>query len=64
MTALNMKSSFFVRDYMSGLRNYTAAKVMEIISDLRTFDARSKGVDNLSASQGDLLKELVYRIMH
>jgi DNA polymerase-3 subunit delta len=37
---------------------------MTIISDLRTFDARSKGVDNVSASQGELLKELVFRIMH
>jgi DNA polymerase-3 subunit delta len=64
MNALNMKSSFFVRDYTTGLRNYNANKVMEIISDLRTFDARSKGVDNISASQGDLLKELVYRILH
>jgi DNA polymerase-3 subunit delta len=64
MNALNMKSAYFVRDYMTGLRNYSARKVMEIISDLRTFDARSKGVDNVSASQGDLLKELVYRIMH
>ncbi len=64
MNALNMKSAYFVRDYMTGLRNYNAQKVMEIISDLRTFDARSKGVDNVSASQGDLLKELVYRIMH
>lgn len=64
MQALNMRSPYFVRDYMTGLRNYNAQKVMEIISDLRTFDARSKGVDNVSASQGDLLKELVYRIMH
>lgn len=64
MNALQMKSSFFVRDYMTGLRNYNAQKVMQIISDLRTFDARSKGVDNVSISQGDLLKELVYRIMH
>jgi len=64
MNALNMKSSFFVRDYMTGIRNYNANKVMEIISDLRTFDARSKGVDNISVSQGELLKELVYRIMH
>jgi DNA polymerase-3 subunit delta len=64
MNALNMKSSFFVSDYMTGLRNYNAGKVMEIISDLRTFDARSKGVDNISVSQGELLQELVYRIMH
>lgn len=64
MNALNMKSSFFVRDYMTGIRNYNANKVMEIISDLRTFDARSKGVDNISVSQGELLKELVYKIIH
>jgi len=64
MTALNMRSSYFVRDYLTGLRNYNANKVMEIISDLRTFDARSKGIDNISASQGELLKELIYRIMH
>lgn len=64
MNALNMKSSFFVRDYITGMRNYNAGKVMEVISDLRTFDARSKGVDNISASQGELLKELIYRIMH
>lgn len=64
MAALNLRSSFFARDYMSGLRHYNAAKVMEIISHLRTYDAKSKGVDNVSASQGDLLKELVYKIMH
>ena len=64
MNALNMRSAYFVRDYLTGLHHYNAQKVMEIISDLRTFDARSKGVDNVSASQGDLLKELVYRIMH
>lgn len=64
MAALHMRSSYFVRDYLTGLRNYNANKVIEIISDLRTFDARSKGIDNISASQGELLKELVYRIMH
>ena len=64
MSALNLKSSFFARDYMSGLRNYNAAKVMDIISYLRIFDSKSKGIDNISASPGDLLKELVYKIMH
>ncbi len=64
MNALNLRSAYFVRDYLVGLRNFNARKVMTIISNLRTFDARSKGVDNASASQGELLKELVYRIMH
>lgn len=64
MAALNLRSSFFVRDYMTGLRHYNVNKVMDIISYLRTYDARSKGIDNVSASQGELLKELVYKIMH
>ncbi len=64
MNALNIRSSYFVKDYLIGIRNYNARKVMNIISDLRTFDSRSKGLDNVSASQGDLLRELVYRIMH
>jgi DNA polymerase-3 subunit delta len=64
MAALQIRSSYFARDYMIGLKHYSAAKVMEIISDLRRFDAASKGVDNVSASQHELLRELVYRIMH
>lgn len=64
MAALNIRSAYFVRDYMTGLRNFNANKVMDIISCLRTYDARSKGVDNVSASQGELLKELVYKIIH
>ncbi len=64
MAALQIRSSYFARDYMTGLRHYSAVKVMEIISDLRRFDAGSKGVDNVSASQHELLRELVYRIMH
>ncbi len=64
MHALNLSSSFFARDYMNGLRNYNATKVMEIISLLRNFDAKSKGIDNTSATAGELLKELAYKIMH
>ncbi len=49
---------------MTGLRNYPAMKVFNLISDIRTTDARSKGVDNSSASDADLLKELLYKILH
>lgn len=64
MSALNIRSSFFVKDYMDGIRNYNANKVMEIISELRTADAGSKGIDNISATHGELLKVLIYKIMH
>lgn len=64
MAALNIRSSFFVHDYMDGIRNYNANKVMEIISELRTVDSASKGINNISATHGELLKVLVYKIMH
>ena len=65
MKALNFRNTFMTQDYMAGLRNYTVNEVMEIISNLRTFDAKSKGIDNPPfTTNGDLLKELVYKIMH
>lgn len=64
MSSLNLRSSYFARDYMMGLRKYKALEVMNIISDLRTFDAKIKGIGNASASQGELLKELIYRIIN
>jgi DNA polymerase-3 subunit delta len=37
---------------------------MFIISYIRETDARHKGIDNGSADEGDLLKELVFKILH
>lgn len=65
MNTLNFRFSIQAQDYMAGLRNYTVNEVMEIISQLRTFDAKSKGIDNPPfTTNGELLKELVYKIMH
>ena len=43
---LDMKSPWGARDYMTGMRNYSAMKVMQIISKIREIDAKSKGLDN------------------
>lgn len=64
MRTLNLRSNFFARDYMTALRNYNVHKVIEIISLLRIYDGKSKGVDNISVSQGDLSRELIYKIMN
>jgi len=42
---------------------YSQASLIKIISVLREFDARSKGIDN-EAPEEDLYKEMVYRILH
>ncbi|MCC8132330.1 MAG: DNA polymerase III subunit delta [Tannerellaceae bacterium] len=64
MNALGLRSNFQLKDYTVGLRNYSAMKVFNIISAIRTTDAKSKGVENVSDTDSDLLKELVYRILH
>ncbi len=64
MTALGFRTPYQVKDYSAGMRNYSAMKVFNLISDIRTTDARSKGVENTSVSDSDLLKELLYKIMH
>ncbi len=61
---LGLRSSFQARDYVVGVRNYKVMKTMENISLLRTYDAKGKGVDNPSSSTGELLKELLFKIMH
>lgn len=57
-------SPFFVGDYQIASRNYSVKKLEQIISYLREYDLKSKGVDNISTSDGELLKELLYKILH
>lgn len=63
-TELGFRNPYQAKDYVVALKNYNAFKCMEIISLLRTYDARSKGVDNTSTRDGELLKELLYKITH
>lgn len=61
---LDMKSVWAVKDYMVGLRNYTASKTLQIIFKIREIDAKSKGLDNQNTPVGDLVKELIFFILH
>ncbi len=55
---------FFIGDYEKAAKNYNPAKTVEIISLLREYDLKSKGHNNVSTPDGELLKELVYKILH
>ena len=55
---------YFISDYQQASRIYPPAKTFKIIGWLREYDLKSKGVGNLSATSGDLLKELVYKILN
>ena len=62
--ALKLRSAWSAKDYIIGLRNYTPRKTMEIISKFREIDAKSKGIGNPNISTGDLMKELIFFILH
>ncbi|NDW18472.1 DNA polymerase III subunit delta [Dysgonomonas sp. 216] len=61
---LGFRNPYQAKDYVMALRSYNAFKCMEIIALLRTYDAKGKGVDNVSTGDGELLKELLYKMMH
>jgi DNA polymerase-3 subunit delta len=55
---------YFVREYELSATKYSLAKTVQAIALLRTYDMKSKGYGDLSSEAGDLLKELVYKIIH
>ncbi|APY07327.1 DNA polymerase III subunit delta [Winogradskyella sp. J14-2] len=54
---------YFVNEYLTAARNYPMKKVSAVVALLREFDVKGKGVGANAVPQGDLLKELLVRIM-
>ncbi len=55
---------YFISDYKVAANNYNINKLFKIISYFRIYDLKAKGVDNLNTNAGELLKELIYKILH
>jgi len=55
---------FFIKEYENSALRYDVSKTVQIISLLRTYDMKSKGYGDPGTEQGELLKELVFRILH
>lgn len=53
-----------VSDYVKAMRNYRAMHVMEILHLIRLADAQSKGAEGATVSDGEIMRELLYKIMH
>jgi len=55
---------FFVKDYQQAAKVFPRMKLEEIISLLREYDTRSKGFGSASVPDGELLRELIFKILH
>ncbi|MCS6795505.1 MAG: DNA polymerase III subunit delta [Raineya sp.] len=55
---------FFVKDYLKAAQNYPLPKVIACIHYLHEADLRSKGIEAGSMEESDILKELIFKILH
>lgn len=55
---------YFVDDYFRAARNYPMRKVAQIIAYTREADVKSKGVGASNLSHSEILKELIFKILH
>ncbi|MBX2841130.1 MAG: DNA polymerase III subunit delta [Flammeovirgaceae bacterium] len=54
---------FFIQEYFHAAKNHSLGKTTNIIHYIHLADLQSKGVDSLS-SEPQILKELIYKILH
>jgi DNA polymerase III subunit delta len=55
---------YFLKDYETAARNYPFAKLVFVMNLLREYDLKSKGFDSGDISGGELLRELIFKILH
>ncbi len=55
---------YFVKDYKVAGHNYTLAQTENVIDILQEYDLRMKGINNVNVKEGELLKEMTYKILH
>jgi DNA polymerase-3 subunit delta len=55
---------FFLGEYKTAARNYNFNKLTQIIGLMREYDLKGKGVEAGTADDGELTKELIFKILH
>ncbi|SHJ62297.1 DNA polymerase III, delta subunit [Reichenbachiella agariperforans] len=55
---------FFVKEYIMAAKNYPLSKVIDNIKYVKIADMKSKGIDYPSQSEGEIMKELVFSLLH
>ncbi|HRI58984.1 MAG TPA: DNA polymerase III subunit delta [Saprospiraceae bacterium] len=66
LKALDLRSDWFLKEYKIAANNYNPAQTMHVISLLKEYDLRSKGVDTDTTNTGEeeLMKELFWKILN
>ncbi len=60
---MGLGNSYFVKDYLNFARNYTLPKVKRSIATLLEYDLKAKGLGSTETEDGELLKEMIYKLV-
>lgn len=63
MHAIGLKSPFFLKEYKDALRLYSRGQLEKALLLLREYDLKSKGVNSRVTEEGELLKEMIVKIL-
>ncbi|MDD2526175.1 MAG: DNA polymerase III subunit delta [Bacteroidales bacterium] len=61
---LGLKNYYQWKDIEAGMSNFSPIQVVRAISYLREYDGKSKGAYGNSTEDGELLRELIYKLLH
>lgn len=64
LSQLDLRADWQLKEYAQAMRLYSAMKTMQIIRKLRETDARLKGIKKGNMTDGDIMRELIYFILH
>ena len=66
MKDLGLRFDFFLADYQATARNFRGGRIVQVFALLKEYDLKSKGVNSNLGGKGEneLLKEMVWRMMH
>ncbi|HEY5691422.1 MAG TPA: DNA polymerase III subunit delta [Cyclobacteriaceae bacterium] len=57
-------SPYVAKDYSNALQNYSSADLIRCISAIAEADLKLKGVNSSAIGEGQILRELVYKLIH
>ena len=55
---------YAAEDLVAGIRNYPGSKVIQVMKILLEYDLKSKGINDMGTSDGELYKEMLFKILN
>ncbi len=62
--ALGLRFQFHVKNYRRAMKTFPLVEIYRCMALLREYDLKAKGLDNASATHGQLLEELIFKTLN